>query len=223
LEDGTLKRWGLLVAFLYLLIILALTGPVVILAFWPKVRASELAGVFSIWPYWALVAILVLSEVALLAVPVGVASRRPIKRRSLFLPVLVSGLMMASLVFGAVVSVAVLSAGDEGISAWPAALLTAVLIWIIWTVIFFNLSRNAEPTDVITRQCRYLLRGSILELLIAVPTHIYVRSKDYCCADFMTFIGITLGISVMLISFGPAVFFLFVDRWRHQYKHLKMR
>jgi hypothetical protein len=30
----------------------------------------------------------------------------------------------------------------------------------------------------------------------------------------MTFIGITFGLSVMLFSFGPAVFFLYVDRWR---------
>ena len=59
-----------------------------------------------------------------------------------------------------------------------------------------------------------MLRGSILELLVAVPTHIVARSRDYCCAGFMTFIGLTLGISVMLFSYGPAVFFLYVDRWR---------
>jgi hypothetical protein len=59
-----------------------------------------------------------------------------------------------------------------------------------------------------------MLRGSILELLVAVPTHIVARSRDYCCAGFMTFIGLSLGISVMLFSYGPAVFFLYVDRWR---------
>jgi hypothetical protein len=30
----------------------------------------------------------------------------------------------------------------------------------------------------------------------------------------MTFVGLTLGISVMLLSFGPAVFFLYAERWR---------
>ena len=76
------------------------------------------------------------------------------------------------------------------------------------------MSRNANPADFVSQQCRLLLKGSILELLIAVPTHLLARSRDYCGAGFMTFVGITLGIAVMLFSFGPAVFFLFVDRWK---------
>ena len=81
-------------------------------------------------------------------------------------------------------------------------------------MIFFRLSRRAEPKDLVSRLCKYLLKGSILELLIAVPTHIVARCRDYCCAGIMTFIGLTLGTSVMLFSFGPGVFFLFVARWR---------
>jgi len=88
------------------------------------------------------------------------------------------------------------------------------LLWCIWTVVFFQFSRNADPADLISRQCRLLFRGSILELLIAVPTHLVARHRTYCCAGFMTFLGLTLGIAVMLFSFGPAVFFLYVERWR---------
>jgi hypothetical protein len=94
------------------------------------------------------------------------------------------------------------------------ALGAGVVIWCAWTVLFFRSSRAGEPADVVTRQCRMLLKGSILELLIAVPTHIVARSRDYCCAGFMTFFGLTMGISVMLFSFGPAVFFLYADRWK---------
>lgn len=79
---------------------------------------------------------------------------------------------------------------------------------------FYRSSRTSMAADVVSRQCRLMLRGSILELLVAVPTHIVARSRDYCCAGCMTFIGLTLGISVMLFSFGPAVFFLYVERWR---------
>jgi hypothetical protein len=89
-----------------------------------------------------------------------------------------------------------------------------VLLWGVWAVLFYRSSRGANPPDVISRQCRLLLRGSILELLIAVPTHIVARSRDYCCAGAMTFVGLTLGISVMLFSYGPAVFFLYAERWR---------
>jgi hypothetical protein len=76
------------------------------------------------------------------------------------------------------------------------------------------MSRMEEEGDFVSRLCRWLFRGSILELLIAVPTHIVARYRDYCCAGVMTFIGLTMGMSVMLFSFGPGVFFLFAARWQ---------
>jgi hypothetical protein len=89
-----------------------------------------------------------------------------------------------------------------------------VAAWGGWALIFWRLSRTTEPRDFVSRVCKSLLKGSILELLIAVPTHIVARCRDYCCAGFMTFVGLTMGMSVMLFSFGPGVFFLFVARWR---------
>ena len=87
-----------------------------------------------------------------------------------------------------------------------------VAVWVVWTLVFYRTGRNAM--GVVSRQCRYLLRGSILELLVAVPTHIVARHRDYCCAGAMTFIGMAFGVSVMLFSFGPGVFFLFIQRWK---------
>jgi hypothetical protein len=97
---------------------------------------------------------------------------------------------------------------------WWSGIGSGVVIWCVWAVMFYRSSHAVEPSDLISRQCRLMLRGSILELLVAVPTHIVARSRDYCCAGMMTFVGLTLGISVMLFSFGPAVFFLYVERWR---------
>ena len=123
---------------------------------------------------------------------------------------------MGALLVGALYSIYEFIFRDKGPGNWIwwSAVAAGVLVWCAWTVVFFRLSRGVEPADVISRQCRLLLKGSILELLIAVPTHIVARYRDYCCAGFMTFIGLTLGISVMLFSFGPAVFFLYVGRWR---------
>ncbi|MBN1429988.1 MAG: hypothetical protein JXB07_16585 [Anaerolineae bacterium] len=215
-----MKYWALLVAFLYCLIIVVLTWPVIIIAFWPNVQAADLVGIFSAeaWPYWLFVAVPGLCQVALLTIPVGIAEHRPIARRSLILPIVVAGFMMGGLVIGAMFSL------EEFVSKgatlhYREALIVGGLTWILWTVIFYRLSRNEAPGDLISRLCRYLLGGSILELLIAVPTHIVARSRDYCCAGFMTFIGITLGISVMLFSYGPGVFFLFADRWARLYQH----
>jgi len=47
-----------------------------------------------------------------------------------------------------------------------------------------------------------------------VPSHVIVRRRDDCCAPAGTFWGIATGISVMLLCFGPGVFFLFVERFQ---------
>ena len=161
-------------------------------------------------------------QLALLAVPVRVASRRPVTRGALWPTVLVAGLMMGILVTVAFFAMDEFVNRDEtaflettandwiGWSGIAAGLLT----WVIWAVVFSRASRTEAPRDLVTRQCRLLFQGSILELMIAVPTHIVARYRDYCCAGVMTFIGLTMGISVMLFAFGPALYFLFADRWR---------
>jgi hypothetical protein len=210
-----MKRWAWLVAILYGAILLALAMPAVMVAFAPKVSVQEAASAFSDVFSWLWLLVMVLSQFALLAVPVRFASRRPITRGALWPTVLAGGLMAGALVFAGGISVLETIFGEHGSENWPWLIIAAgLLTWSIWTAVFIRMSRNVETTDWLSRQCRLLFKGSILELLIAVPTHIVARYRDYCCAGFMTFIGLTMGVSVMLFSFGPAVFFLYADRWR---------
>jgi hypothetical protein len=89
-----------------------------------------------------------------------------------------------------------------------------LLIWLVWGLLFFRFSRTSDPGALNKRLTRWLLNGSILELLVAVPSHIIVRNRDNCCAPFGTFWGIVTGLSIMLLAFGPGVFFLFVERFQ---------
>src|SRR6266568_917308 len=100
--------------------------------------------------------------------------------------------------------------GDAAV--WRGIASTIVLLWIIWGVVFYRYARADDPQALTKRATRWLLRGSILELLVAVPSHIVVRHRNDCCAPIGTFWGIVTGISIMLLSFGPGVFFLFVER-----------
>jgi hypothetical protein len=210
-----MKRWALIVAGLYGAILLALTVPAILLAFAPKAGVQDTANVFACWGYWLWLAIMILGQFALLAVPVRFTSRRPITRGALWPTVLAGGLMAGGLIAGAIYSVVETIFAGHSLGPWPwAGIFAGVLTWCIWSAVFFRLSRKMEPNDWVSRQCRLLFNGSILELLIAVPTHIIARYRDYCCAGVMTFIGLTMGISVMLFSFGPAVFFLYADRWK---------
>lgn len=211
-----MKRWALVVAALYILILAVLTVPTIMLAFAPRENLSRAAGVFSDWSYWVWLLIMGLSQFALLSVPVRMAGLRPATRGPVWRTLLAGGLMAGALAIGAFFAIYEFAFGEQDHGNWPfwTALGLGVLTWFIWAMVFARMSRSAEPADFVTRQCRSLFKGSALELLIAVPTHIVARGRDDCCAGMFTFIGLTMGISVMLFAYGPAVFFLYVDRWK---------
>ena len=216
-----MKRWALLVAALYGLVLVTLTVPVGLLAFWSDMAPdSPIADAFQIyaqWPYWIWVAVMVICQLALLSVPVRVASRRPVTQGALWPTVLVAGLMAGALVAAAVLAISEflfqLETARDYWMNW-SGLAAGVATWIAWAFVFRRAAGTDSPADLVTRQCRLLFKGSILELLIAVPTHIVARHRDYCCAGFLTFIGLTMGAAVMLFAFGPALFHLFAERWR---------
>ena len=210
-----MKRWAWIVAALYAALLLVMTVPAILLAFAPRVGVGEVFKVFVAWPYWLWLVLMFVSQLALLAVPVRVASLRPVTRGPIWRTILAGGLMSGGLAGGAFLSIYEFLVRDNWSNKfiWTAVGL-AILTWAVWALVFFRMSRGAEPADLVSRQCRCLLKGSILELLIAVPTHIVARYRDYCCAGFMTFIGLTMGVSVMLFAYGPAVFFLFAERWK---------
>jgi hypothetical protein len=210
-----MKQWAWLVAALYVLVLVVLTFPACMAAFAPEIKWAEALNAYASWGYWAWLVVMFVGEFALLAVPVQVVSRRPVTKGALWPTVLAGGLMAGALLVGAIYSILEFIFGQRGAGPWPwVAIAAGVLLWVVWSAVFFRLGGRVEPTDLVSRQCRLLLKGSILELLIAVPTHIVARYRNYCCAGLMTFIGLTMGISVMLFAFGPAVFFLYADRWK---------
>ncbi len=88
------------------------------------------------------------------------------------------------------------------------------LLWLFWGLVFYWFAKSDDPDSLIKRSTRWLMRGSIAELVVAVPSHIAVRHRHDCCAPVATLCGIATGISVLLIAFGPGVYFLFVERAR---------
>jgi hypothetical protein len=215
-----MKKWAWIVAGLYGLILMALTLPVTTAAFFSttpeSMKLRDFLQLYQSWQYWVWIAVMFLAQAALLRVPVDAANRRPMARRSLWLTVGAAGFMMAGLFLGAAYSIFEFVFGEKGppeALGWTAVG-SGLVVWIAWAVLFYRVGKRREAGGLISQQCRLMVKGSVLELLIAVPTHIVARSRDYCCAGFMTFFGLTMGISVMLFAFGPAVFFLYADRWR---------
>ena len=164
-------------------------------------------------PLIAFVLVLVACELALLFVPVRVASRRPVTRRALWVPLVASGGLAALLLFGGGLALVEFLDADTDEILY-ALLAVAGAVWLAWTLVFWALSFDRTPDAVATRLHRWLLGGSVLELLVAVPTHVVVRRRDECCAGIGTGLGICAGVLVMLLAFGPGVAFLYYRRWK---------
>jgi hypothetical protein len=202
------------------------------------ISLNEILPVYLAWGYWLWLAVLAGGQALLLLLPLKIAERRLPARRSLRVPVIVTSFLLANLCFAGIFSLlcaifkdeafnifnwfAFLTAApnqngqannnDSGWSVLVSMILLLLVFWVIWAIVFRSFAKQDDPDTLLKRITRWLLRGSILELLIAVPSHVIVRRRDDCCAPAGTFWGIATGISVMLLCFGPGVFFLFVER-----------
>lgn len=212
-----IKRIALFVCVAYAAIFVALTWPVILFAFIPNIPMAECVKVYTTWEFWVLLGVLVLCQAGLLLIPLRVTGGRPTSRKHVFLPIIVSGFLVALLALGVIGS---LNEFAQAKTVWDAkwerwgALVVFLATWATWSIVFCRITRHDEPKSVLLRQCRRLLQGSVITLLVAVPTHIVARWRGYCCAGFSTFLGITFGIAVMLACFGPGVYFLYAERWR---------
>jgi hypothetical protein len=216
-----MRRWALVTVGLYAAVLLFLASPVAYAAF-----QSQAVGLEIYWfpGLWIWVGLMMLAQWALLAVPVLLESRRPVTRMSLVWSLLAAFVMLLVLaagmfavawetlahMIGQAHGATVGSAGDDTVAL---VVFGAVgVVWLLWAVLFGFYCGRSEPKALMSRVTRFLVAGSILELLVAVPAHVYARWKDHCCGGMLTVWGLAAGISVMLFAFGPAVFVLFARR-----------
>jgi len=190
------------------------------------------------WGYWLWLAVLVAGQALLLLLPLNVAERRLPARRKLKVPVIVSAFFLANLLAAGIFSILCAIFKDNAFNlfsftdwvlghraanqsgtiqtttggVWTSIFIVVGICWVVWAMVFSRFSKSDDADSLLKRAVRWLLRGSILELLVAVPSHVIVRRRDDCCAPAGTFWGIATGISVMLLCFGPGAFFLFVER-----------
>ncbi len=210
-----MRRWGVVVSLFYAAAVILLLVPLAVALVGDWHSVGELHGhvteALGYWATWVFVGIFIAGQVLLLALSVDVTKRRLKPRTHIILSALVTGLFLAVLTTAAALSVAVAFKGDE-IPDWGAHLLrwAPLVAWMAWGLVFYRYSRGTD--DDITRGVSWLLRGSVLELLIAVPSHVIVRRRDDCCAPLGTGIGIASGIAIMLLAFGPSVLFLYKKR-----------
>lgn len=209
-----MRKWGVVVSLLYAFIILALLAPAFLVIIGRSAPTlSEFEEIYKSWITWMIVSVFVISQVVLLSLSVDTQWKRRKPQRPLLFSAVLTGFFLAIVTFVAGVALFVTIRGETAINNFDTitrVIVPPLVLWLLWAVLFYLLYRNS--TDPVTRAVSWLLRGSVLELLVAVPTHVIVRRRNDCCAPLVTGFGITTGIAIMLLAFGPSVLLLFKKR-----------
>ena len=213
-----MRNWGILVTIFYFLVVtlLLLPGvPFIAGEDWEFPEPSD----YTDWILWVWIGVLVLGQALLLFLSVDTSRKKLKPRQHVIVSLATITLMIALLTLAASVSFMAAVLGDDVFeneilffmedSAIPL-IAWLVGLWVLWAVLF-ALSRKRIP-DQLNQLINWVFRGSVLELLIAVPSHIIVRHRDDCSAPFATGFGIATGIAIMLLCFGPGVMFLYKKR-----------
>ena len=211
-----MTKWAFWTVLLYIALVVVLFIPLLLsLAFLGDFGVLELLSMYSAWQFWAIFAICVLIQASLLLIPVKITNDSYQPRRHIWIPIVITALAFSMVIIGIIWSLLVAVWGDDGWEAvYPWASLTFFAVsWLVWSILFYRFYRNAQPGALTQRLTTWLLRGSILELLVAVPSHIAVRRREDCCAPGFTFFGIATGVVIMALAFGPGLFFLFCKRF----------
>ena len=213
--DMTKLRWVLL--GLYTVIVLGLFGIAYTevldlpLWLWPF---AEVCGDELFWTIGVLMATLV-SQAVFVFCSGTMNLCQPIRKRRAFLPVVLTAFLLTVLVAAVFLSlVELIEMDDDAPSVWGFWTLIGVN-WIGWTVAFLVTYAQHNRYTVARKLLSSLFRGSLLELLVAIPSHIIVSRRPGCFVGMLTGLGVSGGIAVMLWAFGPGIILLFLHK-RHK-------
>lgn len=216
LDPPTRPLWATLVIGVYgLLTATILFGPLI---FGIVVNAG--GGILAVF---GIAAVLFACGATLFLIPVPKGRReRVVTRRTIWVPIVGSSLLAALIALGSTAAFIEFVSPDEsdiipGVNPGALIAVATLVVWLAWLILFGTLALAGGPAGIGNRLWQALLVGSAAELLVAVPMHLVVRQRTYCCAGMMTGLGIALGATVMFLALGPAVFVLCYRRYRQVY------
>ena len=161
--------------------------------------------------FYVIAGVMLLSQALLIFGTGTIQLCHPIRKRRLILPILAAATMMTLLVMGLLAAMWELLELDK--TKLPGDLIffgSLAVSWIGWGVLFWFHVRGRWRHAMLVRLTTWLFAGSLAELLATVPAHVIVSRRPGCLVGLATMLGIVAGIAVMLFSFGPMIFLLFL-------------
>jgi hypothetical protein len=214
-----MRKWGIIITSFYALIVVGLLVPAIVLLagddmpFSPNFYNNVING-YEFWGSWLFFVVVLSGQAILLFLSVDTSFKRLKPRAHIAISYIAATMLFALLTFATIFSLGSAAYGDHfggrHIDSIPQVLGFGAFLWFLWGILFYLYFRNS--TNVTTRAVSWLLKGSVLELLIAIPSHVIVRRRNECTAPTVTSFGVVTGIAVMLLFFGPSVLLLYKKR-----------
>ena len=141
---------------------------------------------------------------------------QPIRKRRAFLPATMAAFLLTVLVVALLFSLLELFRQDSDTAYKTWMLWTFIGVnWIGWSIAFLVTYAQHDRYTFAQKLLSALFRGSLLEFLVAIPSHVIVSRRPGCFVGTLTGLGVSSGIAVMLWAFGPGIILLFL---RNKYK-----
>jgi len=214
-----MRKWGIIISIFYALIVLGLIVPGGVyivggdLTKWPGL-VQGVENTYKEWMSWIPIVAVLVGQALLLFLSVDTSQKRLKPRAHILVSCCVGGILTALLSSAVIWSLGFAIRGDNFWSSFFDKEINILAfwggLWLLWGILFYFYFRNTS--SVVTGIISWLLKGSVLELLIVVPCHVIVRRRHDCSAPLATSFGIATGIAIMLLSFGPSVLLLYKKR-----------
>jgi len=98
---------------------------------------------------------------------------------------------------------------------WLAIPVSAWIVWVSWTGVFFLYWREGTRFEHLKRMAHGLIVGSVLELIVATGVFLWNSDDDDCWCARGSYTGLVFGATVMIWAFGPGLVFLFLREARY--------
>lgn len=208
-----MAKWAFITVLLYICLVVIIFLPLVTLIAFVD---SSVPLLYTDWQFWLFCGIITAIQALMLLFPVKTTAEAPKPQRLIWVPIVTAALLFSILVLGVVWSILMAIWGDDILQSnyfYWASFAFVIFCWIVWLFVFYRFYRDVEAKTLFQRITTWLIRGSIVELLVAVPSHIIVRHRDECSAPGVTYFGIAAGLVIMAVAFGPGLYFLFLQRF----------
>ena len=148
-------------------------------------------------------------------------------KKAKIIPIIIFSLMFAILIFSLNLTLSEFFDGKyEEISlklfSGQYVYIVTIAIWAVFSLIGIIVNLKKDTDNIYKKYLTALLGGSVLELIITVPMHLYIVKRGGCFAGLTSIFGVIGGLLVLTFVMGPSIFLFIIFFHKKFSKNKKM-